>query len=254
MILHRVIEHVKAQNWTAVALDFVIVVVGVFIGIQVSNWNGARSEKKLYELARERLVTEIDANLETIAITQAELADVLPRVSDGIDALRSCAAGPESAAMVADAIKEAQLTRGHQFTQSALRDLTENAALLRQQTEPDRRAFQNLRNTVEQLQFEANFLEEKPLDEPIWRQPTLAMSSATLVDATYRGEVWRYLERDLSLSVPMEVACKDSALLASLYEYERLQSALDAVFTIATVEMSAVKALITDDNQQDPEP
>jgi hypothetical protein len=30
MILSRVIEHVKAQHWTAVALDFVIVVFGVF--------------------------------------------------------------------------------------------------------------------------------------------------------------------------------------------------------------------------------
>ncbi len=45
MILRRVIEHVKAQNWTAVALDFIIVVVGVFIGIQVSNWNAERGER-----------------------------------------------------------------------------------------------------------------------------------------------------------------------------------------------------------------
>jgi hypothetical protein len=36
MILRRVIEHVKAQNWTAMALDFLIVVTGVFIGIQVA--------------------------------------------------------------------------------------------------------------------------------------------------------------------------------------------------------------------------
>lgn len=42
MLPRRVIEHVKNQNWTAVALDFVIVVAGVFIGIQVSNWNDAR--------------------------------------------------------------------------------------------------------------------------------------------------------------------------------------------------------------------
>lgn len=42
MLLRRAIEHVKAQNWTAVALDFCIVVVGVFIGIQVANWNEAR--------------------------------------------------------------------------------------------------------------------------------------------------------------------------------------------------------------------
>jgi hypothetical protein len=46
MILRRVIEHVKAQNWTAIALDFVIVVMGVFIGIQVSNWNEVRQEER----------------------------------------------------------------------------------------------------------------------------------------------------------------------------------------------------------------
>ena len=44
MLLRRVIEHVKTQNWTAIGLDFVIVVVGVFVGIQVSNWNDARRE------------------------------------------------------------------------------------------------------------------------------------------------------------------------------------------------------------------
>ena len=41
MLLGRVIAHVKAQNWTAVALDFLIVVMGVFIGLQVSNWNAS---------------------------------------------------------------------------------------------------------------------------------------------------------------------------------------------------------------------
>jgi len=44
MILRRVIEHFKKQEWTAIAIDFIIVVAGVFIGIQVSNWNAARAE------------------------------------------------------------------------------------------------------------------------------------------------------------------------------------------------------------------
>lgn len=42
MILRRVIQHVKKQEWTAIGIDLVIVVVGVFIGIQVSNWNADR--------------------------------------------------------------------------------------------------------------------------------------------------------------------------------------------------------------------
>lgn len=44
MILRRLIEHVRTQNWTAIVLDFVIVVLGVFMGIQLGNWNDARAE------------------------------------------------------------------------------------------------------------------------------------------------------------------------------------------------------------------
>lgn len=45
MLLRRITQHVKDQNWTAIGIDFVIVVVGVFIGIQVSNWNAARTDR-----------------------------------------------------------------------------------------------------------------------------------------------------------------------------------------------------------------
>lgn len=37
MILRRVIEHVKKQHWKAIGLDFVIVVLVVFIGATVTN-------------------------------------------------------------------------------------------------------------------------------------------------------------------------------------------------------------------------
>jgi hypothetical protein len=46
MILRRVIAHFRKQEWTAIALDFIIVVLGVFVGIQVSNWNEARSSSR----------------------------------------------------------------------------------------------------------------------------------------------------------------------------------------------------------------
>lgn len=45
MLFRRLAQHVKDQNWTAVGLDFAIVVIGVFIGIQVANWNDARTER-----------------------------------------------------------------------------------------------------------------------------------------------------------------------------------------------------------------
>lgn len=46
MILRRVIDHFRKQEWTAIFIDFVIVVMGVFVGIQVSNWNEAAKDKR----------------------------------------------------------------------------------------------------------------------------------------------------------------------------------------------------------------
>ena len=45
MLLRRVTKHVKDQNWFAVGIDFCIVVIGVFIGIQVANWNEAQADR-----------------------------------------------------------------------------------------------------------------------------------------------------------------------------------------------------------------
>jgi hypothetical protein len=45
MILRRISENVSSQNWFAVAVEFVIVVVGVFMGLQVQDWNDARKAR-----------------------------------------------------------------------------------------------------------------------------------------------------------------------------------------------------------------
>lgn len=45
MFVRKIAEHLRAQNWFAVALDFLIVVVGVFVGLQVDNWNQARVDQ-----------------------------------------------------------------------------------------------------------------------------------------------------------------------------------------------------------------
>ena len=46
MILRRLTANLKTQNWTAITIDFLIVVIGVFLGIQASNWNQSRLEKR----------------------------------------------------------------------------------------------------------------------------------------------------------------------------------------------------------------
>lgn len=65
MLLRRITQHVKAQNWFAVAIDFVIVIVGVFIGIQVANWNDERVKAQTETELLVALRAEITASIDT---------------------------------------------------------------------------------------------------------------------------------------------------------------------------------------------
>lgn len=62
MVVRNIREHVAAHNWFAVAVDLAIVVAGVFIANQVSDWNAARAEAEQARSYRERLVEELDFN------------------------------------------------------------------------------------------------------------------------------------------------------------------------------------------------
>ena len=44
MILRRLAQNLREQNWTAIAIEFVLLVLGVFLGIQVANWNEDRQQ------------------------------------------------------------------------------------------------------------------------------------------------------------------------------------------------------------------
>ena len=70
MILRRVAEHAKTQNWFAVTLDFFIVVMGVFIGIEVANWNQARQDRQEERRYYGQLLVDLRSDLETLSFAE----------------------------------------------------------------------------------------------------------------------------------------------------------------------------------------
>jgi hypothetical protein len=60
MLYRRIRDHVLNQNWAAIAIDFLIVVLGVFVGTQVSNWNSNRLDQQ----RAQGYLLRIQANLE----------------------------------------------------------------------------------------------------------------------------------------------------------------------------------------------
>lgn len=59
MVIRRIREHVATHDWFAVAVDVGIVVLGVFLGTQVNNWNEARIEGGQVREFRARLIDEL---------------------------------------------------------------------------------------------------------------------------------------------------------------------------------------------------
>jgi hypothetical protein len=70
MIFRKLTANLKTQNWTAVAIDFGIVVLGVFVGVQASNWNQARLEKQETAHLLKRIEPEIDQIIAFAANTR----------------------------------------------------------------------------------------------------------------------------------------------------------------------------------------
>ncbi len=71
MILRRFVQHVKEQNWFAVGLDVIVVIVGIFLGMQVTEWNDNRLNEQKGESYLQRIIVDLDKTIEIQDMIQA---------------------------------------------------------------------------------------------------------------------------------------------------------------------------------------
>ena len=77
MILRHLADAIRGQNWFTVLIELTVVVVGIFLGLQIDDWNEQRKENSLERGYIERLAAEVDANIAVYqaAIQRAEETD-----------------------------------------------------------------------------------------------------------------------------------------------------------------------------------
>lgn len=72
MTIRRIIGQLRKQDWGAAFVELLVVVVGIFLGLQANNWNEerkAQTEGYFYlDLLRRQLIEEIRVNEEDIAL------------------------------------------------------------------------------------------------------------------------------------------------------------------------------------------
>ena len=68
MILRRLAQNLREQNWAAIVIEFVLLVAGVFLGIQVANWNEDRQDRVAEQRYLRELVRDLKSDIEGLRI------------------------------------------------------------------------------------------------------------------------------------------------------------------------------------------
>ena len=76
MLPRRIASHMKDQNWKALGIELLVVVIGVFLGLQVDNWNELRIERNNVQTYYVRLIEDLRANENSLLAHQAYYQNV----------------------------------------------------------------------------------------------------------------------------------------------------------------------------------
>jgi len=101
MILRNLSQSLKEQNWTAIWIEFVLLVAGVFLGIQVSNWNEQRVTDKKAAMFTERLRADLRVEVWRYNAINFYYDDVLSNARKALDALEGSATLSNEALLIA---------------------------------------------------------------------------------------------------------------------------------------------------------
>jgi hypothetical protein len=90
-VLQRLTESLRRQDWTGVAIEFAIVVLGVYVGIQAANWNQQRHDRAEERRFYRQLIGDLRADLRNFEsvrrrtqLFDASAERVLVAVKDGL--------------------------------------------------------------------------------------------------------------------------------------------------------------------------
>jgi len=103
MVLARLAKSIRRQDWTTFTVEFVLVITGVLVALEVDNWNQQRVAEREFRRDLALLQTELRENRERLAYTIERLEDdlaVLTAFQRAFHAETSVSHGEQSEAFV----------------------------------------------------------------------------------------------------------------------------------------------------------
>ena len=66
-MIRNITKHIREQNWIGLGLDFIVVVLGIFVGLQASEWNQGRLDRDEANYHIDFLIEELNEAINTAA-------------------------------------------------------------------------------------------------------------------------------------------------------------------------------------------
>jgi hypothetical protein len=86
-MLRRAVQALRRQDWTAVVIELVVVIIGVFIGLQAANWNEDRETNQKAAVFTQRLKADLREEAWGYEMQIGYFDEVLDSAKQATDAL-----------------------------------------------------------------------------------------------------------------------------------------------------------------------
>lgn len=222
MILRRLTKHVNDQNWFAVALDFFIVVAGILIAFQITNWSEIRKDEAAFDQAMDRLYVELQTNYDETLKLSHIYAPLLSQVQTVVADLQACDDSFEAKARINESLHVIKNVTAYDIQFEAIEALVETDRFLALQSPELRDLLAYIHRDSKKFQRYVRVVENLTNEAVEAAHPAIAYEAMPLLELVNLPEEVNFASyyRTRKLNVPVDVACRDSDFMHMFIQWE----------------------------------
>ena len=237
MILSRLSQSLKEQDWLAISIEFVLLVAGVFLGIQAQQWSNEREQRRLEHVYIERVLSDVNLSIDTNELNVSRLTSNSDGSTLVLNSLRSCSLPEAQRDAFADGLSDIAKVGPSVFVLSTMDEMLSagNFSIIRSQ---------KIRDALNGLARDAKY--QKNIYDVISAQ--LAAATAT----TNRRVIWIYQDHKTpfdpvawaDMEIDFDALCKDKEYQAAVSNARYLTNAGISLNTRAIASLMTARSML----------
>ena len=226
MILRRFMQHVKEQNWFAVGLDVIVVIVGIFLGMQVQQWYEERKSTEEWRLALDNLKTEFDVNILAVKNDINILTKTVTPATTTLASLLKCQLDEADEKTFHTGLQSMRGAVGLAVRKRALESILTDTRFQSFLSADKREYLQELITWLEFIESEAQYFENLPFED-LPEKHTAIKLLTSVSEESYpfsRLTVAEGVYTEVGLAIPFGEACNDMEFVKAVEWWVKWQT------------------------------